>query len=86
MLPHTAADSDQKAEYSGQQGNKKPTYRDFFMAMAFLANARSKDKKYQVLHYNIGYLYIVQFRMLHSLTGAVFRLEHVLLHHHHIVW
>ena len=29
----------------------KPTYRDFFMAMAFLARARSKDNKYQVLHF-----------------------------------
>ena len=26
----------------------KPTYRDFFMAIAFLANARSKDKRLQV--------------------------------------
>ena len=28
--------------------NKKPTYKDFFMAMAFLASTRVKDKKYQV--------------------------------------
>ena len=48
-----AADGDRNAAESDQQGNKKPTYRDFFLAMAFLANARSKDKKYQVLHYTL---------------------------------
>ena len=34
----------------------KPSYRDFFMAIAFLAGSRTKDNKYQV----IILVYVVQ--------------------------
>ncbi|CAI7999175.1 Deoxycytidylate deaminase, partial [Geodia barretti] len=38
----------QQPEQARLQGPKRPCYKDFFMAMAFLSHARAKDSKYQV--------------------------------------